>query len=199
MLKNYFITALRNFRNQKFYVLVNIFGLSIGITCCLVVYTILKHELTFDTWHEKSDEIYRVVEHYAGDFGMEYQPRLPNAFPSALNDQKSWISEVIMMHGSEDGLIDFYFENQYKSFQQEDILFANSAFLTNLDFPILQGAGPEILDQPYKIFLTESIARKYFGNSNPIGKFITYNEYHDLEVVGILKETPTNTNNPFKS
>ncbi len=198
MFRNYLITAFRSFRNNRFYVLVNIFGLAIGVTCCLVVYTIMKHELTFDTWHKESDRIYRIVEHYSGEYGMEYQPKLPNAMPEAIQSGKSLISDVITMHGSEDGLIDFYIDDQYKSFQEEEILFANDAFLKYLDFPILQGRGIEALNEPFKVFLTKGIAEKYFGSENPVGKFITYNEFHELEVVGILADTPTNTNNPFK-
>ena len=87
MLRNYLITAFRNFRNNRFYSLVNVFGLSIGITCCLVVYCIMKHELTFDSWHPEAHKIYRVVEHYQADWGMSYNGVMPNALPAALSSE----------------------------------------------------------------------------------------------------------------
>ncbi len=199
MIRNYLVTAFRNFRKNKFYVMVNVLGLSIGITCCLVVYTILKHELTFDNFHNNSENIYRLVEHYVGDDGIQYGGIMPNAMGFNLDEKKSAIKEVITMHGPVGASMEFTHNKKKKAFIEEDnILFANPAFLNNLNFSILQGAPSSSLGEPFKVYLTEKIAKKYFGNDNPIGQFITFDEKHDLEVVGIMKDTPTNTNVYFE-
>ncbi|MFY0688200.1 MAG: ABC transporter permease [Cyclobacteriaceae bacterium] len=198
MLYSFIITTLRSFKKNKFNVLANIFGLSIGITCCLVIYALLKHELTFDSFHKNSDNIYRVYREYRGDFETSYSAILPNPTPWALTQQKNYIKEVIPMRGPNTASVEFNLDGQHKIFIQEGIVFTTSAFLNNLEFPILQGSDPSALDVPYKCFITEEVAQKYFGDRNPIGEFITYDEDKDFEVVGILANTPTNTNVPFE-
>ena len=199
MIRNYLLTALRNFRNNRSYVAINIFGLSVGIACSLVVYTILKHELTFDSFHEKSDQLYRVVEHYQGDYGISYNSVIPNAMPKSLRENKQLISDVIPIHGPVSGIIEFEHQKKFNIFKEENsIIFAGESFLKNLDFPVKNGAGPELLNEPFKTFISEDIAVKYFGNDNPIGQFITFNEDHSFEVVGVLEKVPTNTNVPFQ-
>lgn len=199
MLRNYLITAFRNFRNNRFYSLVNVFGLSIGITCCLVVYCIMKHELTFDSWHPEAHKIYRVVEHYQADWGMSYNGVMPNALPAALSSEAGdQFNAVITLHGPETSVFEFKAGGLNKAFEEDGtVVYANSSLLAEMDFPILSGAGPEALDEPFKVFLTEKIAMKYFGKENPIGQSLTMDEYHQVTVVGVLKNTPTNTNVPF--
>jgi putative ABC transport system permease protein len=199
MLRNYFVTALRTFRNNRFYAFVNILGLSIGLTCCLVVYSIMKHELTFDNWHQNSERIYRVVKHYKADWGMDYDGVVPNAMPAMMMSEAApYFESVIAMHGPESGTFEFNFNQKHVAFQEDDnILYANRTFLEQMDFPIMAGAGPEALEQPFSVFLTEKIAKKFFGSENPIGQTMTFDEFHNVTVVGILQDTPTNTNAPF--
>lgn len=197
MFRNYLITAFRNFRNYRSYTLINIIGLSIGIACCLVVFTIMKHELTFDSFHEKSDKIYRVVERYDGEYGVEFDGVVPNAMPQAILENSSNVEAVITAYGPFEGLFSINHNKRISQFKEQGTLFVNSEFLKYLDFKIVAGASAELLDQPYKCFLTQRTAEKFFGSDNPIGKFIKYNEHTDLEVVGILKNTPTNTSLPF--
>lgn len=196
MLRNYLITAFRNFSKNRFYVSVNIFGLAIGMSCCLVVYSILKHELTFDSWHKSSSKIYRVVNHYAGDFGMDYSGILPNPMPEAIAYEMANV-EAIPLLGPIGATVEFDLHGNYQVFQEGQLLYANEKFLTLLDFPILRGAPASVLKEPFKVYLTESKAKKYFGEEDPIGKTITIEENIDLEVVGIVSNPPTNTSAPF--
>jgi putative ABC transport system permease protein len=200
MLRNYLITAFRNFKNNRFYTFINVFGLSIGLTCCLVVYSIIKHERTFDSWHKNGDRIYRVVEHYMADWGMNYNGVMPNPLPqTVVQEGEAYFEDVISLAGPETFNIHFEFEGKNMDFQELDnVVYANSSFLKQMDFPIIRGAGPEALDEPYKIFLAEKVAKKYFGNDNPIGKYLTVDEHYKMEVVGILQDIPTNTNVPFE-
>jgi len=197
MLYNFIITSLRNFKNNKLYVGINIIGLGIGIACCLVVYTILKHELTFDKFHSKSDQIYRVVERYEGDYGMRYSGVVPNAMPQAVLEGSSNVDAVITAYGPFEGLFTVDHNKRLSIFEEPGVLFANPEFLNNLDFKIIAGAGSDALDEPFKCFVSEKIAKKFFGDENAIGKFINYNDNSVFEIVGILENIPTNTNLPF--
>ena len=197
MLKHYFTTALRNFRKNQFYTLVNILGLSIGITCCLVVYSIMRYELRFDSFHKKKESIYRIVEHRLSDYGIQYKGVLPNAMGAELADAAHFGDQIIPMNGPQNGTIEFDFESRHLVFKEEAILFTNSNFLKHLDFKIVRGATNEALDEPFKIFLTERKASQYFGRENPIGRVLTINEFVELEVVGVLENPPSYTNTPF--
>ncbi len=197
MLRNYLLTAVRNFRKNRFYATVNVIGLSIGITSCLVVFAILRHELRFDAFHKNAENIYRIVEHYLGDNGMEYSGILPNALAKELSAPGNLGGDVIPMFGPLESVVEFDHENQHRSFKETHVVFATGSFLNTLDFPVLRGAPSSSLDVPLKVFLTEKLASKYFGQNNAIGQVITYDEAHQLEVVGILADPPGNTNMPF--
>lgn len=197
MFRNYLTTAFRNFRKNRLYLFVNIVGLSIGISCCLVVYSILKHELTFDSWHPNADQLYRVVQHYTGDNGMDFNGVLPNPMPYAISQELA-STEAIPMLGPVGANVEFELNGQYKTFDEDYLMYADKQFLTLLDFPILRGASAEALEEPNKVFITESLAKKFFGDQEPLGRTITIQEKVKLDVVGILENTPTNTSAPFK-
>lgn len=196
MFRNYITTAIRNFSKNRFYLFVNILGLSIGISCCLVVYSILKHELTFDSWHPNADRLFRVVEHYAGDNGIDFDGVLPNPMPEAISKELASISSIPML-GPIGLTIEFELNDQYKTFEEDYVIFSDEQFLTLLDFPIARGATAELLNEPNKVFLTKRLAKKFFGDQEPLGRTITISEKVKLDVVGILENTPTNTSAPF--
>ncbi len=198
MFENFIITALRNFRKNRIYTMINVLGLGLGMTCCLVMYTILRHEFGFDDFHKNKENIYRIVEHYSGDNGMHYSGRLPNPLGYSLSENKRKIKDVIPMHGPLTATVKIRQSHKVDVYKDRGILFTSSSFLRNLDFPIAAGSGPELLDEYAKVFITQQMAEKYFGTLNPLGQFITYGEDLELEVVGILENTPTTTNVPFE-
>ena len=198
MLQNFLVSAFRNFRKNRVYTLINALGLGLGMTCCLVMYTILRHEFGFDDFHSKKESIYRIVEHYQSDNGMEYSGRLPNPLGYTLAENKSKIQDVIPMHGPITATVTIRNFNKVDVYKDRGLVYTNSSFLRNLDFPIIRGASAEMLDEHGKVFLTEQLAEKYFGSSDPIGQFVSLGEDLDLEVVGILKNSPTTTNVPFE-
>lgn len=193
MLKSLFIIAFRNFIKNRVYALINILGLGLGITCCFTQYTILKHEYSFDDFHTNADNIYRIVEHYNGDNGINYGAYLPNPLGYTVEEQLTDIN-VIPIHGP---LNDNFRVDEDKIFAESKIVFANANLLKHFDFPLVAGNDLNALNKPGKVMLTEKIALKYFGNENPIGKFITSSKQMELEVVGVLKNPPINTNIQF--
>ena len=98
MLLHYLLTAFRNFKKNRFYLVLNVVGLAVGLACCLVVYTILKHEYTFDSWHKDANAIYRVTQAYQSDYRMEYSGIIPNPMPETLAESLTQ-ADVIPMLG----------------------------------------------------------------------------------------------------
>lgn len=199
MLKNYFVIALRSFRKNKAYSLLNVLGLAIGLACCLFVFTIIRYENSFDNWHTKKDRIYRVVSHYHGDNRIYYSGILPYPTGDAILRDLPDFEKVVQFHGPEDekiSLIDA--SGNFQVFRQSGILYTDEHFFEVMDFEILKGAPGDALKDPYKVYLTQEMATKYYGDENPIGKMVKLNNDKDLEVVGIVQTPPKNTNLPFK-
>lgn len=193
MFRNYLKTAYRSIKNNRAFAFINILGLSLGITCCLTQYAIIKHEYSFDDYHKQSSNIYRVVEHYAGDNEMQHSAFLPNPLGHTLEESLSGV-DVIPIVGPLNGNIKIREGNKVRVFSESKILFSNATFLASFDFPIIQGDGPEALQQKNKVFLTKRIAEKYFGTSNAIGRTLSYSDDMTLEVAGVLADIPYHTN-----
>ena len=186
MLKNYFTIALRSFLKNRNYTLINILGLSIGITACIVIFLLITHELSFDKFHSKYESIYRVVrevESGSGNFGSATTPypmtrAFRNDFPDLpLVTQIHFQHEVVLKIGD-------------KKLKVEDVLFADSLFFEVFDFRVLSGNPKIDLGEPGKVFITESLAAKILeGEDNARIKI----DNVELEVVGIIADPPANS------
>ena len=199
MLRNYFITAFRNFKNNKVYSLLNIFGLGVGLASCLFVFTIIRYEYSFDNWHHKKDRIYRVVRHFYGDNGVVYHSgSIPYPTGDELVRTIPDFEKVVQFHGPESEKVAFEDAiGNFQVFREDKVLYTDENFFDVLDFKILKGAEGSALTEPYKVYLSETTAKKYFDEESPIGKTLTFNSEEQLEVVGIVENCPDNTNLPF--
>ena len=198
MLKNYLKTALRNFKNNKSFALLNIFGLGMGLACCLFVFTVIKYEGSFDDWHTNKDRIYRVVNHYYGDNGLNKNGIIPYPTGDAIIANIPDFEKVVQFHGPNDekfSLTDH--QGNLQVFREEQVLYTDENFFDVMDFEIVSGADGKVLGEPFKIILTESMATKYYGDANPIGQTIKINSQESVEVAAVMKDPPTNTNLPF--
>ena len=197
MIKNILITAIRNLKSNKLYALINIFGLTIGLAACLVVYVLFRHEMGFDDFHPKKDQIYRIVQHWTGDEGYDDMGILPNPMAMELAGEEHYPKSMIAVSTPSEFLVEYDHLERHETFQQS-CRFANENFLTHLNFPVIRGAGPKALGEPFNVFLTEEIATKYFGGEDAIGKSLTIEEQPGFKVVGILEDIPNTTNFPFE-
>ena len=196
MLKNYLITAIRSFKTSLSHNVINIIGLSIGLACALTVFTIIHFEYSFDSFHSKADKTYRVTRVRQTNF-TRYDGIIPYPVGNMLRNDVSGIKKVVEFHGPTLEEISFLDEhNQFEIFNEDGVLWTTSEFTDVLDFKLLKGNIKD-LDQPFNVFLTESIAKKYFLNKDPIGKSITMNGETTLNVAGIIQDSPQNTNLPF--
>jgi putative ABC transport system permease protein len=195
MLKNYFKIALRNLLRQKGYMLINICGLAIGIAACLIVYAFIRHEWTFDRFHERSQQIYRVIQHEremtreAHSFAetpAPLGPTLAAAHPQVEQFARVFVNTTLVRR--EQNIFD------------ERLHFVDPALMSIFTFPLVSGDPHQALSDPSSVVITESMAKKYFGADNPIGKTISIqfgSSFQDLVVSGIAEDVPPNSSVRF--
>ncbi|PWV56201.1 ABC transporter permease [Chitinophaga sp. S165] len=188
MFRNYFIVAIRNLRRNLNYASLNIIGLTLSIAACLIIFLITKNELTFDAYHKKAGRTYRVTMN-ALDFNpsvsLAIAPAMRTAFPELENISQYWYRR--------NGLVKVG-NTRYK---QDEYAFADQSFTDIFDYEWISGNPQTALTAPNSVVLTESIARKYFGDQNAIGKTFQLDNNYQLTVTGIIKDLPPNTGMTF--
>lgn len=188
--KNFRFIARRLIR-QKRYTLLNILGLTLGLTTCLIIGLFLAYEISFDTYHQKADRVYRINEvKKAPSYGIKYKYAAPAPLAKALREEVSGIEAVASVYPQEPQTIEVAAGQLFK---QEGILLAEADIIDIFDFELLEGDARQALRQPWQTILTESTAKKFFGEEDPIGKTLTYDGRQSITVAGIMKDLPNNT------
>lgn len=192
MIKNYFKTALRSFKRHKSSFLINVIGLSIGMACSILIFLWVFDELGHDRFHEDIDQIYQVMEHqsYSGNKLTTWST--PGILAPALKDEVPEFQYVATYTWN----MDFLFTKGEKSLK-ENGLYARPDFFHILSIPLLQGNRDELLLKPNSVVISQEMAKKYFGEANPIGESITFNSEELLTVTGVFKKLPENSSIQF--
>jgi len=188
MLKNYLKIALRNLLRHKGYSFINVVGLAIGMACCILILLWVRDELSYDTFHPEGDRIYRVVQEqrFSGSVqqvavvAAPVAPALANDFPEV---------EIAVRIRPRPHLVSF----GEKKFFGERIAYADSNVFKLFAFPLLRGNPETALATPRSVVITESMAKKYFGDEDPVGKVVKFDNRHDYAVTGVMKDVPFNS------
>jgi len=191
MLKNYLKIALRNLKRRKGYSFINIAGLAIGITACLLLFLWVQDELSYDRYHEKADQIYRVISQWESDSQARRFAKTSAPLGPALVSEFPEIEKAVRF-GSNKFLI------SYKNIRfYEYIFFADHEIFDIFTLPLIKGNPKTALKEPYSIVVSEEMRDKYFGEDDPIGKIITLGEWHDFKITGVFKDMPQNSHFRF--
>ncbi len=189
MLKNYLTITWRTLQRHRAYVAINIGGLSLGIACAVLIFTVVSFHLSFDTFHHDKDRIYRVVTEFH-DEGIDYSQGVPSPLGKAFRNDFLMAGKVARTITVKDALVSMG-DKKFK--EHSGIAYTEPDFFRIFNFPLLQGS-PEALNTPDHALLTESLARKYFGSpDSAIGRTFRVNNHADFTVAGILKDFPSNT------
>ncbi|MBI2272877.1 MAG: ABC transporter permease [Bacteroidetes bacterium] len=193
MIRNYLKIGWRNLTKNRSYAFINIFGLSLGIACSIVIFTIVKYHLGFDNFHENKDRIYRIVTEWHDD-----EPGFSEAVPSpvgrAFRSEFTFAEKTARVISYNDALVAMDAGSDRKKFKEESgIAYAEPEFFDIMHFPLLKGNQQNFLSTPNSAAITEKLAKKYFGTEDPMGKTIRINNKTDFIVKGILKDLPNNT------
>ncbi|MGH7492123.1 MAG: ABC transporter permease [bacterium] len=192
MLKNYLKIALRNLLKHKGYSFINVAGLAIGMTCCVLILLFVQDELSYDRYHENASRIYRIVRIHNEDdtrssarIGAPWAPALQNDYPE--------VSSFVRFRSCGRPLIGYL----DKQFYEENGLFAESTLFEVFSFPLIKGDPKAALARPNTVVITETMAQKYFGDEDPIGKTLTLNSKSELQVTGVAKDPRRNSHFRF--
>lgn len=193
MLRNYFKIAWRNIWKNLSFSAINIFGLTVGLTCCLFMMLYIKNELSYDDFQRNGDRIARVIMEYSfsgtvkkGNWtSTKVAPVFSRTFPEVEAAARMTLATRVVKHD----------ENM---FTEKKFMFADSTFFTLFYYQMLSGDAATALNGPRKVVLTESSARKYFGSEDPLGKTIKAgSDGTDYTVTGVMKDYPQNSQMKF--
>ncbi|MVM33057.1 FtsX-like permease family protein [Spirosoma sp. HMF4905] len=194
MLSNYIKIAFRNLTRNKVFSIINLLGLSTGITVCLMIFLFIMNEFSVDNFHKNGKSIYRVmrgIQNEGKEVGVSYLSG-PYA-PALLNDFKGQITQAVRVNPT-DALI----TSKDKSFHERKIIDVDPNFFTFFSFPLIKGDPATVLLEPASVVLTESTARKYFGSiDNAMGKIVEVDKNLPLKVTGIAQDVPANSHLDF--
>lgn len=191
MLRNYLKTAIRNIRRSASSTIINVSGLALGITCGLLIFSIVHYHLSFDNFHHNADRIYRFVTEQHRD-QVSYTPSVPPAFGKAFRDDYTFGEKVARICTLTEQLITIDDNGNSNKFS-EQISFAEPEFFEIFNFPLIAGQQKNALNEPNTAVITERIARKYFGDESPLDKTFRFNNMLDFKITGVLKNIPDNT------
>ncbi len=195
MLRNYFQFASRQLLKARNYAVINIFGLAVGIAACLIILLYINEEWSYDAFHEDADAIYRITTLETEDEGVvrhlanAYPPLAPllaSTFPE-MEQVCRYFPKNLSVKNPATNLIN----------QEEHFFFADSVFFEMFSFQFEQGRPSTALDQPNAVVLTQSTARRYFKDQNPIGKSLLLEGNIDVKVTGVIQDIPANSSLQF--
>ncbi len=189
MFQNYLTAIFRYISRNKGFTFINVSGLVIGMTACMLILQFVMHEFSYDDFHGKKDRLFRVqLDRYdKGTISTRWASGAAGIGP----DFKSNLPEVkrytrLRHNGAVLSVGDVFFK-------EEAVYFASEDFFTMFSINLLEGTDSLVLKEPFNIVISASLAKKYFGNENPIGKTIKDNGHTDYEVTGVFQDLPVNT------
>jgi putative ABC transport system permease protein len=193
MLKNLLTIALRNIFKDKTYSAINILGLTIGITCSMFLFLYILDELSFDRYHKNADNIYRVVSNIK-------EP--DNAFTWAVA-QIPMAEELRDNYPEVENAVRFFqmsrnlYKNGDQQFYEAEFFLADSTVFDMFSYEFVKGDPATAIDLPFSIVLTEKIAKKYFGDADPVGQSLQNQQNEEFKITGVIKDVPSNSHFRF--
>ena len=193
MIRNMLLTSLRFFIKHKAYSFTNVIGLSIGLATCVLIFLFVQDELSYDRYHNGAERIYRLESYYLGEGREIYWAATTGALLPTVMAKYPEIETGVKFHYSFNTSIMIYGDRYFK---EPGIIFADSTFFEVFSFELIKGNPDEALSGPGKIVLSETAARKYFGEEEPMGKIIRM-ESRSYMVSAVVKDIPENSHFHF--
>lgn len=200
MLKSYIKIAWRNLLRNKVYAGINVIGLALGISACLVIFLSVHFELSYDNFHRDKENIYRVVSEIGSpERGLHKMSSVPDPAPEVLSNRFTGIETLAAIHPVYPKMSVTADNGEVKKFEsgnKPDVVIAYPEYFNVFQYTWLAGKPVAALQEPFKVVLTASKAAKYFGDlpaEKYLGKIVNYNDSIPLTVAGIVKDLPPNT------
>jgi len=197
MLKNYLTIAWRYFRKNKVFSIINIFGLAFGMAVCILIFQYVAFETSYDNFHEQEDQIYRITLKNYSNQELQYKnAQVAQPLGKVLKEELPEVIDYARLH-EEDEVVVTYEENR----DLEDLVYyADSSFLAMFSFPLQVGDPATVLSKPNTAVISKSMAKKYFGDDNPVSKVILVDDGEggiEYTITGIFQDVPENSHVNF--
>ncbi len=189
MLTNYFKIAFRNLRKNKGTSLINIFGLAVGITCCVIILLYVRNELSYDKFYKNAGSIYRV--YVKSSINGRQSSNCKTAAPLGSTLAHDFPEVIAFTRIGFSGNQALRYKD--KIFRERHIYTADSNFFDVFSLPLIKGNPETALSQPNSIVMTQSASRRYFGTENPVGKILKTDSNGTFMVTGLMKDFPANS------
>ena len=188
MLKNYFIIALRNIRRNKVYSFINMAGLAVGIASFVLISLFIRYHLSYDRYNENASRIYRIATEskmHGRTTALTSNPMAPELvreFPEIVHAVRiDRVNQKVLMR----------YEHKY--FKEEGFYLSDPCVFKVFSFPLIKGNPDSALKEKYSVVISETTAKKYFGDDDPVGKILNFKNKLDFQVTGIMKDIPLNS------
>lgn len=198
MFKNYLTTAIRNLMRQKNTTLINVLGLTIGIAASFILFLLIQHHISFDTFNANYDRVYRVVTMSDGNTGSFYTPGIPTPLPPAFKLDFPEAEEVVFTQYQAGGLILIpQPDGDNKKFQEDrGIVITEPGIFKLFAREVLIGDVQKALDEPNEAVISVGLAKKYFDKEDVVGEVIKFDE-REYKIGAVVSDPPNNTDLPF--
>ncbi|RDB05328.1 ABC transporter permease [Runella aurantiaca] len=198
MLKNYLKITLRNLRAKRVYTTLNIIGLSVGMASGLLIFLFISHHVSTDRHHQKFDRIYRIVtDLHLEDGSVEYYPEAPLPMARAFRADFPQIEQAAYLKMNRELTVSVLLPHQSTAtrfLELNTTALVEGQLFDILDYQWLQGNAKTALHEPNTVVITQSLAKKYFGALNPLGRTINLNNLAEAKITGVLADPPKTTN-----
>jgi len=197
MVLNYIKIALRSLKTNRLFTVVNIFGLALGLATALILFLFVVHERSFDSVYANKDKIYRVLLHTTEE-GIETWANVPSALSPELEANIPSVSKSgrLLQHAYGEKA---FIKTEEHNLTEDRLFWADASIFEMFEVEILKGLGAETLRTPNTILLSETTAKRYFGDANPLGKTLSLDNRYSFEVKGIFKDFPNNSSLNFNA
>ena len=193
MFRNHLVTAVRNLSRRKGYAFINIFGLALGLTSCILIMLWVMQQISYDRFHERSDDIYRVATRLSlGGSPRAGATTSPPMGPAILAETPE-VLQAVRFSSAQTAEVRF----ERKVFNEDQIRYADSTFFSLFSFSIKIGETEGALSAPYTVVLTEETAERYFGDRDPIGRLLKFDNDHEYRVTAVMADVPVNSHFDF--
>ncbi len=198
MIRNYFITSIRNLVREKTNTIINIAGLTLGITGSLVLFLMVRHGASFDTYHTNKNRIYRVVTQSKGNDGYNFTQGIPTGLPEAFKNDFAEAEEVAFTSYRRGGLVTVLpSKGEIKKYEeQKGVAFTEPSFFKIFDRKIIMGSAEKGLDEPNEAIISKKWAVKYFPTEDVVGELVMFDSI-EYKISAVMEDFPTNTDLPF--
>lgn len=194
MLKNYIKTALRSLLKQKVYTLINVIGLAVSLTACLLIVVYVKHELSYDKFFSDADRTYKLVLERKYPNHVTHYSVVPHSFAKAMQQDFPEVETTLHLFGPNKNAVITYKVNdsEIKSFDDNFLIEADSTFFKFFDVDFVKGDKQSALSLPNQAIISEKMAEKIFGKEDPLGKVVG-GDFGEMKITGVFKDLPDNT------